>query len=209
MMQNKDREKGYIPAEKRNNDFINAQYNRLAEDWRHFNNLIWQLPTVAITICSAIIGVVYSVLKDSEWYSKVALLMIGVVFLSMILIELLKLRLFHNMRTGHLLYIEKKMKEENNRIQPIQTMTAPKGIYFQDENPIIIENKEKESKCVLYIDPHETTTGTIYSQSKTRLMRFKLWFFRRSALIGQIIAMIIVIIGMFILAIVEVLNAFN
>jgi len=203
MTTNDTEKKGTSPP--KNNDFINAQYNRLAEDWRHFNNLIWQLPTVAITICSAIIGVAYSTLKDSPWYSKVGLLMIGVVFLLMILIELLKLRLFHNMRTAHLLYIEKKMKDADKDIQPIQSITNPKGIYFEEENPVIIKNKT--IMCVLYIDPNETTTGTI--KPKTRWMRFKLWFFRKSAFTGQVIAMIIVIIVMIILVIVEILHAFN
>lgn len=215
-MEKKDPEKKHIPSQKtinKNIDFMNAQYNRLAEDWRHFNNLMWQLPTVAITICSAIIGVVYTVLKDSDWYSKVALLIIGALFLSMILIELLKLRLFHNMRTAHLLYIDKKMKKEDGNIQPIQTTTKPKEIYYfkDDENPIIIENED--IKRVLYINPHETTTGTIYPPPKTWMKKVKLWFlirglwfYRISAFKFQAIAMILVIIGIIILAIVEVLN---
>lgn len=195
----------------KNKDFMNAQYNRLAEDWRHFNNLIWQLPTIAITICSAIIGVSYSILKDSPWYSKVALLIIGVVLLSMILVELIKLRLFHNMRTAHLLYMDMKMKEKYDEIQPIQTITKSQGIYFQDENPIIIENKK--SKRVLYIDPRVTTTGAISSESETLLGKFKLWFYRRnlwfyrrSAFVGQVLVMISIIIGMIILVVVEVVN---
>jgi len=205
-MQQNNKEKGSIDISE-SKDFINTQYNRLSEDWRHFSNLIWQLPTVAITICSAIVGVVYSVLKDSPWYSKVALLIFGIVFLSMILIELLKLRLFQNMRTEHLLYIEMKMKKKDDDIQPIQTITTPKGIYFQHKNPIIIENEE--TKRVLYIDPHETATGTVSSKPKTCWVKFKLWLFRRSAITGQVIAMIIVIIGLLLLVIMEVFNALN
>ena len=50
-------------AEQRNNedsckdkpDVLKIQYNKLAEDWRYFNTLLWGIPSVAIAIMAGII----------------------------------------------------------------------------------------------------------------------------------------------------------
>ena len=42
------------------NEGIKIQYDKLDEDWRQFNTILWGIPAVAISIMAGIIVVVYN-----------------------------------------------------------------------------------------------------------------------------------------------------
>jgi hypothetical protein len=47
-------------------DALKKQYDKLTEDWRYFNNLIWAVPTVAIAIMTGIMIGAYQNLHDAS-----------------------------------------------------------------------------------------------------------------------------------------------
>ena len=62
-------------CENRNTRFnVDIQYNRFAEDWRHVNTIIWQLPSIAISIMGGIVAVAYNLL---EGWPRIMLLSTG------------------------------------------------------------------------------------------------------------------------------------
>jgi hypothetical protein len=69
-----------------------AQYHRLAEDWRHISNLIWQMPSLAIALMAAILGVSYQFLGP---FPRALLLAVGSIFLFSLSVAVAKHRLFH------------------------------------------------------------------------------------------------------------------
>jgi hypothetical protein len=83
-----------------------AQYDRLAEDWRHLSTLIWEIPAVAIAITAGIVGVSYQFL---EGVPRVGLLSIGSLFILTLAIAIAKYRLFHESRTRFLQDLEKRI----------------------------------------------------------------------------------------------------
>jgi hypothetical protein len=72
------------------NDAIKTQYDKLTEDWRYFNNLIWGVPSVAIAIMTGILIGAYS-LSGGSW-ERIASLGIGSLFLFALTIEVIKKR---------------------------------------------------------------------------------------------------------------------
>jgi hypothetical protein len=76
-------------------DVLKKQYDKLAEDWRYFNNLIWGVPTVAIAIMTGIMIGAYQNLPDGSW-KRIASLAIGCFFLLALTIEVIKKRYHMN-----------------------------------------------------------------------------------------------------------------
>ena len=70
-------------------DALKKQYDKLTEDWRYFNNLIWGVPTVAIAIMTGIMIGAYQNLHDGSW-ERIASLSIGSFFLLALTIEVIK-----------------------------------------------------------------------------------------------------------------------
>ena len=81
-----------------------AQYNQCSEDWRHYNAIIWQIPSVAITIAAAILAVAYQYIQ--ELLPRTVILFFGGFILSSLTVALIKHRLFHNQRTEFLYQTE-------------------------------------------------------------------------------------------------------
>ena len=77
-----------------------TQYNQCSEDWRHYDRAIWQMPTVAITIASAILAVAYQYVE--ELLPRAFILLLGGLLLLSITVALMKHRLFHDQRTEFL-----------------------------------------------------------------------------------------------------------
>ena len=46
---------------------LKTQYDKLTDDWRSFNNLIWGVPTVAIAIMTGILIGAYHSLAPGTW----------------------------------------------------------------------------------------------------------------------------------------------
>ncbi|MCP8303906.1 MAG: hypothetical protein H3Z50_00300 [archaeon] len=85
------------------NESVLRQYDRLAEDWRHFNTIAWQLPSVAIAIIAGVLGVAYEFL---EGYPRVLFLGLGSAFIFALAIALAKHRFFMDARSQFLQDLE-------------------------------------------------------------------------------------------------------
>ena len=99
-----------------------AQYNQCSEDWRHYDNAIWQMPTVAITIASAILAVAYQYVQ--ELLPRTVILFFGGLILLSITVELIKHRLFHDQRTEFLSETEKDWVASNRVKRIIKRKTT-------------------------------------------------------------------------------------
>jgi hypothetical protein len=86
-----------VPKGNDNNriDALKKQYDKLTEDWRYFNNLIWGVPTVAIAIMTGIMIGAYQNLHDGSW-ERIASLSIGSFFLLALTIEVIRKRYHMN-----------------------------------------------------------------------------------------------------------------
>jgi hypothetical protein len=71
-------------------DALNMQYNKLAEDWRYFNTLLWGIPSVAIAIMAGIIIAAYQ--KDVTGWGRIVALGLGSFLLFALTIESIKKR---------------------------------------------------------------------------------------------------------------------
>jgi hypothetical protein len=76
-------------------DALKKQYDKLTEDWRYFNNLIWGVPTIAIAVMTGIMIGAYHNLHDGTW-ERIASLSIGSFFLLALTIEVVKKRYHMN-----------------------------------------------------------------------------------------------------------------
>ena len=84
---------------------VDIQYNRFAEDWRHVNTIIWQLPSIAISIMGGIIAVAYHFL---EGWPRIMLLSTGSLFMFVLTIVVARQIDFANTRFRFLQYLEYK-----------------------------------------------------------------------------------------------------
>ena len=75
-------------------DLMKTQYSKLSDDWRHFNTIIWGVPSVAIAIMTGVILVAYN--PDLEGWPRITTLSVGSLFLLALTIELVKKRLHMN-----------------------------------------------------------------------------------------------------------------
>jgi hypothetical protein len=75
-------------------DRLRTQYDILANHWRHFNTIIWGVPTIAITIMSGILIGAYS--SHLNGWPLVITLGIGSLMLFSLTIELVKKRYHMN-----------------------------------------------------------------------------------------------------------------
>jgi hypothetical protein len=76
-------------------NILKTQYDKLTNDWRSFNNIIWGVPTVAIAIMTGILIGAYDRLADGTW-ERIASLGIGSIFLFALTIEVIKKRYHMN-----------------------------------------------------------------------------------------------------------------
>jgi hypothetical protein len=108
-----------------------TQYNQCSEDWRHYNNTIWQIPSVAVVISSAILAVAYQYVE--ELLPRTIILFFGGLILLSLTIALIKHRLFHNQRTEFLSNTEDDWVDSNKikRIIKRKTEEIPNGLWFQ------------------------------------------------------------------------------
>jgi hypothetical protein len=101
------------------------QYERLAEDWRLHQNLIWQIPSVAIVIIGGILTVSYSFLNGIP---RAILLGIGSVLIFALTTALAKHRLGAEARSQFLVDLE----TEIFRIKQIPTKTKDIKEFLKD-----------------------------------------------------------------------------
>jgi hypothetical protein len=96
-----------------------AQYNRVAYDYRQFDQIIWQIPTIAITITSFMFAVAFNFVHI-QVISGVVLLM-GFFFDLTLAIALSKHRLMEDVRAWFLKDLETSY---NLKIVPVSTAEA-------------------------------------------------------------------------------------
>lgn len=90
-------------------DALKQQYDKLTEDWRHFNNLIWAVPTVAIAVMTGIMIGAYQNLNQGTW-ERIASLSIGSFFLLALTIEVVKKRHHMNVISSLLNDLQEELK---------------------------------------------------------------------------------------------------
>ena len=88
-------------------DLRSVQYAQLSEDFRLYDRVIWQIPSVLVLICSAVIGVSYSAITD-HW-ARGALLMIGFSLALALGLALVKHRFFQATRIDVLKTLEEDL----------------------------------------------------------------------------------------------------
>jgi len=98
-----------------------TQYNQCSEDWRHYDRAIWQMPTVSITIASAILAVAYQYVQDL--LPRAVILLFGGLILLSLTVALVKHRLFQEQRTEFLLDTEKDWVDSNKVKRTIKRKT--------------------------------------------------------------------------------------
>jgi hypothetical protein len=82
---------------------IELQYNRFSEDWRHVNTVLWQLPSISVSIMAGIVAVAYQILED---WPRILLLSTGSLFMFVLAIAVVRQIVFANTRLRFLQYLE-------------------------------------------------------------------------------------------------------
>lgn len=75
------------------------EYEQLSEDWRHYDNLIWQTPTATIAIISGMLYVAYAL---NNLMARRTMLVLTTLFTGVMCLALYKHRYFQNDRTNRL-----------------------------------------------------------------------------------------------------------
>jgi hypothetical protein len=108
--------------EKIRQNLIISQYNRASYDFRVFDQLIWQVPSISITITSVVFAVAFGFIKNNYVIMGVVLIL-GGIFDFTLLITLNKYRLMQDVRAHWMDYLEQKFQIEN---VPVPTEEAIK-----------------------------------------------------------------------------------
>ena len=89
-----ERPDGTIEYTTEEKELMKIQYSKLSDDWRHFNNIIWGVPSVAVAIMTGVILAPYN--PDLQGWPRITYLGVGSLFLFALTIELVKKRLHMN-----------------------------------------------------------------------------------------------------------------
>jgi len=124
-----------------------TQYDRLSEDWRHVNNIMWGIPSIAVSIFTGIIVAAYQ--PDLAGWPRITALGVGSIFLFSITVEIIKKRLLMSAISARLYKLEKNSseafpsdtiglrKEVDNHIKEIK-IKNPKATNPDDKDPIYL-----------------------------------------------------------------------
>jgi tetratricopeptide (TPR) repeat protein len=111
---------------------IEKQYDKLAQDWRDINNIIWGIPAVAISIMTGIIVASYQ--AGLMGWPRIILLGVGSILLFALSLEVVKKRLLMNAISKRLHELETKCGDDNLVPSPYSTPDLLKYTYEKD-NP--------------------------------------------------------------------------
>jgi cell division protein FtsW (lipid II flippase) len=118
------------------------QYDRLAQDWRELNNIMWGIPSIAVSIFTGIIVVAYQ--PDLAGWARIIVLGVGSIFLFAVTVEIIKKRLLMSATSARLHRLEQKS------LGPFPSDTEQKSLGpFPSDTPGLLEevdNNLKESK---------------------------------------------------------------
>jgi hypothetical protein len=113
-------------------DAIKAQYDKISNDWRHFNTIIWGIPSVAVAIMTGIIIAAYQPHIDLEGWPRIASLSLGSLLLFALTIETVKKR--HHMIA--MSFLLKDLQEEEIGLGLDKKFRFPVGISGDIDNYI-------------------------------------------------------------------------
>jgi len=99
-----------------------AQYNQLCEDLRHYNSIVWQLPTVSGVLMSIVVTLGYQYVK--EILPRFLIFIVGGSLLMGLTVALYKHRFFTDARTYKIREIEEKWTRNNLIASPAQRETT-------------------------------------------------------------------------------------
>jgi len=98
--------------EKIRQNLIISQYNRASYDYRMFDQLMWQVPSISITITSVVFAVAFGFIKNNYMIMGLVLIL-GGIFDFTLLIALSKYRLMQDVRINWMDHLEKEIGIEN------------------------------------------------------------------------------------------------
>ena len=104
------------------------QYERLGQDWRQVHNILWGIPSIAISIITGIVVAAYQ--PYMEGWPRILVLTVGSIFLFSITVEVIKKRVLMNAISARLAKLEK-----SNGIEPFPTSTP--GLIKEANDPKI------------------------------------------------------------------------
>lgn len=142
-----------------------TQYERLSQDWRQIHNVIWGIPSVAISVISAVIIVAYQL----EGWSRILTLGIGSIFLFSMTVEIVKKRLTMDAISARMQSIELKIGQ-NLTFGPFPSKTNRLIIELYEAQRLK-EEKEREDR-----KNRELVKGTTKEKAEgTRDIPYKLF----------------------------------
>jgi len=98
--------------EKIRQNLMISQYHRASYDYRMFDQLLWQVPSIAITVTSVVFAIAFGFIKNNYMIMGIVLIL-GGIFDFTLLIALSKYRLMQDVRINWMDYLEKEMGIEN------------------------------------------------------------------------------------------------
>jgi hypothetical protein len=109
-------------------DDLKTQYDKLSEDWRQLNSMLWQIPSAAVSIFSAIVIVAYQ--QSLEGWPRFIMLAVSFLFLFALTLEVVKKALYMNVISNRLKNLQKELLKLKTDTEFVNT----KGIAF-DPSP--------------------------------------------------------------------------
>lgn len=160
-----------------NTDWRAIEYKECSEDWRNRDRLIWATLPVAATVGGVIVGVAYGQIPYCKPELRFWILLIGVILTSVMLISLLKHRLF----------------QEGSREQ-IESLQVRLNIGDWDRNP---RKHLPPDDFILRITPSERLNAKLTSWVRPR-SGFKL-------MLGGTFVVMLILLGLWIHTIVQLI----
>lgn len=126
-------------------DILKTQYGELAENWRHFNSIVWGIPTVAVAIMTGVIVAAYQ--PGLEGWPRFVALGVGAIFLFALTIEVVKKRLHMSVISDILNELQRKgLKLDDEFVFPVGLSNDVEGYWTKSNN----QRKEKPDKDWLF-----------------------------------------------------------
>ena len=116
--------------EKLKQNLIIAQYNRASYDFRMFDQLMWQVPSISITITSVVFAAAFGFIRNNYMIMGVVLIL-GGIFDFTLIIALTKYRLMQDVRARWMEDIENELGIKNI---PVHSKTAEEYLSKKDHD---------------------------------------------------------------------------
>jgi hypothetical protein len=88
---------GHIDEGNQNPEYMMEQLKQCWEDWRHYNSIIWRLPSLTTAIVGGLLGVAFYAVVDP--LPRALVIALAAFFSFSMAVALVKHRWFHNVRT--------------------------------------------------------------------------------------------------------------